>query len=345
MYNYIEYMQLPAEAIQRNDNIAIVNKTIITPLEQTVQDTRPILQQGKKKGKKEQSLSDKKLKQQEIAEKEQKDLQQGLETISAALDYTSPSYWINQNGGNLNTAQALGLDMVTYVALGGLPGLTKRGLVTLTKKGIKAAPNLLERLPSELTQADLKRYGAFKITTQSLPATPLPKGYRVPLEIEVSPIREQLINYYYSPEYKRRLLKAGFSEQEASKRVEALIRNTNTQVLNKDLQGAAGLTEIDITSPDLVHIYIDGSFSEQERKAAILEELVHASELRGLTLQEIMKNPNYWKLSDEQKKTIITELTELNNTKAAAYNRTLQPEINQNITAEAQEYFKYPYET
>lgn len=57
-----------------------------------------------------------------------------------------------------------------------------------------------------------------------------------------------------------------------------------------------------------------------------------------------MKNPNYWKLSNEQKKILIKELTELNNVKAAPYNKSLQPEINKNITAELQEYFKYPYE-
>ena len=344
MYNYIEYLKLPAETLQKNDATAVRIKEAKKPVAKTESDNRPIITQGHELVKKEKENAERRLSHQGEIEKERKDLQQGLETISDALDYTSPSYWINRNGGDLNTAQSLGLDMVTYIALGGLPGLVRKGAVTLTKRGIVAAPDLLEKLPNILSRSDLEKYGAFRINSQALPSTPLPKGYRVPLEIEVTPIREQLINYYYSPEYKKRLLRAGFSEEEASKRIDALIRNTNTPIINKDLQGVSGLTEISINDPNIAKIYIDGSMPEKERQAAILEELIHASELRGLTLQEVMKNPNYWKLSNEQKKILIKELTELNNVKAAPYNKSLQPEINKNITTELQEYFKYPYE-
>lgn len=276
-------------------------------------------------------------------EKEQEDLQQGLTTIGAALDYTSPSYWINRNGGNLNTAESLGLDLTVYIALGGLTGLVKRGLVTLTKSGIKPTTNFLVKATKQVPKQELEKYGAFRVQkVTTTPSSPIPSNYRAPLDGLYDDARQTLINYYYSDDYKHRLLEAGFTEKEANERITQLIRNTNTPITNQQLEGVAGVTNIRVSDPNLVSIVIDGN--NAEAGFAVLEELIHASELNGFTLNDLMQDPAFWKLTDEQKEKAIYAVSNLHNEKALPYNKSLQPIVNQNVNPQLKNYFSLPHE-
>lgn len=329
--NYLDFFQ-------PNDNTTVVLKPTLSPLHYQQRDTRSIITEGTHSG------SNAKLELYGQLEKEQKDLQQGLTTIGAALDYTSPSYWVNKNGGNLNTAESLGLDLTVYIALGGLTGLVKRGLVTLTKNGIKPTTNFLVKATKQVPKQELEKYGAFRVQKViSTPSSPVPSNYRAPLDGLYNDARQTLINYYYSDDYKHRLLEAGFTEKEANERITQLIKNTNTPITNQQLEGVAGVTNIRVSDPNLVSIVIDGN--NMEAGSAVLEELIHASELNGFTLNDLMRDPAFWKLTDEQKEKAIYAVSNLHNEKALPYNKGLQPVVNQNVNPQLKNYFSLPHET
>lgn len=134
------------ELIQKNDATRVAGpKEPSKPIKRIFPYTTPVLSSDTPKSESDKRKSEEKLELYGNIEKEQKDLQQGLETISAGLDYTSPSYWVNRNGGHLSVAESLGLDFATYIALGGLSTLVKRGICTITKSGIKADTKLLKK--------------------------------------------------------------------------------------------------------------------------------------------------------------------------------------------------------
>ena len=135
--NYLDFFNIskfyqPAGTIQRNDATRVANlKEPSKPIKRIFPYTTPVLSEDTPKSESEKRKSDEKLELYGNIEKEQKDLQQGLETISAGLDYTSPSYWVNKNGGHLSVAESLGLDFAPYIALGGLSTLVSRGICTI----------------------------------------------------------------------------------------------------------------------------------------------------------------------------------------------------------------------
>lgn len=163
MGNYLNFFnipkfQQPAVTIQRNDATRVASpKESSKPIKRIFPYTTPVLSEDTPKSESEKRKSDEKLELYGNIEKEQKDLQQGLETFSAGLDYTSPSYWVNKNGGHLSVAESLGLDFATYIALGGLTGLVKQGVCTITKSGLKTDAKLLKK---SIEKAGYKKYFA-----------------------------------------------------------------------------------------------------------------------------------------------------------------------------------------
>ena len=172
--------------IAKKDNTEVKLKEKINPVKREFPYKEFSFTQGKK-----------------TTKEEQEDLEQGLETISAALDYTTPSYWINRNGGDLNTAEALGIDLLTYMALGGLSGLVKQGAIKLTKTGIQKTAKFATASARATISDEVKSLRGnwnpeFKLNTRK-PIGP------VDYESKVIPVRDRLIEWYSSPDYKQRL--------------------------------------------------------------------------------------------------------------------------------------------
>ena len=304
-----------------SDNTKVVVKEKIAPVKREFPYTIASLVQGDEIS----SRNTERLDRQEQIEKEQKDLEQGLETISAALDYTSPSYWINRNGGDLNTAEALGIDLLSYIAIGGLAGLAERGAVKLTKKGVQKTAKFAtvsSRAAGETKalRGNWNNGSEYKFNTGKLTG---PTDY----EAGVIPVRNRLIEWYSSPEYLQRLKRAGFSDAEAKERIEQLIANSHVKVVDGKLDDAYGVTQIHLKEKDPVGVTIDGSKipTQQEFNSTILEELLHASEINGLTEADLKALPEFLSLSKEQQEVLLTNIHKLHNDAAVAYNTQIRP--------------------
>lgn len=309
-----------------NDNTKVTIKEKQFPIKREFNYTTPVVTQGRPLSKTEKEASDKKLKQQEQIQKEQKDLQQGLEAISAAVDYTSPSYWINRNGGDLNTADALGVDFLTYLAIGGLSGLVKQGAVKLSKKGIQKTAKFYSVNAATSTSDKVKALSgnwnpAFKWNTGK-PTGP------VNYEVGVTHVRNRLIEWYNSPEYRNRLKQAGFTDQQAEERISQLIANSNVRVIDGQLNPHEyGLTSINLQNEIPVSVTIDGKqlTNQTDFNSTVLEELLHASELNGLTAIDLKQAPEFFTLPQKQQKLLLDNVNRLHNDVAFAYNAQNKP--------------------
>lgn len=307
-----------------SDNTKVVVKEKIAPVKREFPYTIASLVQGNETS----SSNTEKLERQGQIEKEQKDLEQGLETISAALDYTSPSYWINRNGGDLNTAEALGIDLLSYIAIGGLAGLAERGAVKLTKKGVQKTAKFAtvsSRAASSDKVAALRGNWnpEFKLNTGK-PTGP------VDYEGKVIPVRQRLIEWYSSPEYKQRLKQAGFTDAQADERVQQLIANTHVKVSDGALNPAEyGLTSIELENQTPIRITVDGKqlTNDADFNSTVLEELLHASEFNGFTVSDLMQDPKFLTLPKQQQELLLSNIKKLHNDVAYRKNTITKPSL------------------
>lgn len=312
--------------IAKKDNTEVKLKEKINPVKREFPYKEFSFTQGKKTTKEEQEASNQKLEYEGQIQKEQEDLEQGLETISAALDYTTPSYWINRNGGDLNTAEALGIDLLTYMALGGLSGLVKQGAIKLTKTGIQKTAKFATASARATISDEVKSLRGnwnpeFKLNTRK-PIGP------VDYESKVIPVRDRLIEWYSSPDYKQRLKQAGLSDIQADERIRQLIANTHVKVSDGQLNPAEyGLTSIDLKNQTPISITIDGNqlANEADFNSTVLEELLHASEFNGLTTQDLAWNPIFNTLPKQQQELLLDNVTKLHNDVAYPYNVGMKP--------------------
>ena len=118
----------------------------------------------------------------------------------------------------MNTAEALGIDLLSYIAIGGLAGLVEQGAVKLTKKGVQKTAKFAtvsSRATGETKalRGNWNNGSEYKFNTGKLTG---PTDY----EAGVIPVRNRLIEWYSSPEYLQRLKRAGFSDAEAKERIE-----------------------------------------------------------------------------------------------------------------------------
>lgn len=195
------------------------------------------------------------------------------------LDYTSPSYWINEYGGALGTAESLGLDLATYLALGGLSGMAKNGLVVLSKNGVKKiTPKMMKKLDELQAARKIE-----DLIPNNHGITPVGED----LSHMISDHRDLLANYYNSENYKQRLLKAGLSEEQASARIGALTENVySTPIINSSLEdNLLGRTIVTGNDKNAAEILLDLNKTQDLKQfdSAVLEELIHASELNGVS--------------------------------------------------------------
>lgn len=156
---------------------------------------------------------------------------------------------------------------------------------------------------------------------------------------------QALTDFYQSDEYLKRLLSAGFTEEEAVARIGQMIKNMQSAVTDyqKLPKGISGATEINPADLSKVRIIIDPDkiHSPSQYNTVMREELTHAGELNGYNqavLENILKQSGYTveSLQKEDPKLYQTLLDQLelpeykalNIQKALDYNSSLGGEVD-----------------
>ena len=83
-----------------------------------------------------------------------------------------------------------------------------------------------------------------------------------------------------------------------------------------------GLTSINLQNEIPVSVTIDGKqlTNQTDFNSTVLEELLHASELNGLTAIDLKQAPEFFTLPQKQQKLLLDNVNRLHNDVAFAYN-------------------------
>ncbi len=338
---YVEPISFPEEVIQAAAQAGVTPQQYLEALAKAAehQAKQGVVSQGKSKTPEEKAVSDKLTEKQQKKEEQLKLLEQkeqadaiADEVMSGLLSLTMPSTYIN--GGlsllgqqPLNVAESLGVDLLTYIALGGLAGLVKQGAVKLTKTDIQKTPKFAA-ISARATVSDKAKALRGNWNPEFKLNTGKPMG-PVDYESKVIPIRNRLIEWYYSPDYKQRLKQVGLSDAQADERIQQLIANTHVKVLDGKLNpDEFGVTSINLENQIPVSITIDGSqlANDANFNSTVLEELIHASELNGFTIQDLIQDHTFATLPKQQQELLLDNITKLHNDVAYHYNRGMKPQ-------------------
>ena len=300
------------------------------------------IQQGKTyKTPYEQQQSDLKRKQMELqewSEEEKRKELEALKLLDGALKFTSPSTYVELfSGKDLNGGQEFVVDVLlyptTYLSAGVLPFIKTAGKAGIKKAGKEAVEEGVEKLGS-----NLMRLGS---SSQRI----------IPLQLNTSGNfnhlfdyqRQRLKSYYSSPVYQDRLKRAGFTEQEAKERIEALIDNLNLPVRIDKSNPAMGETVTKYSNNALNHIKINPELmaTKNDLFTTGMEELGHASELNGKDWASIKQQiideygsvENFRNTHPDEYNAMVKETQEvlhkkLHNDKANKWNSQFLPEVN-----------------
>lgn len=169
--NYIQYMQTPFSPILPTDAVRVEVKEPVQPTVHPLSQTqgylawaanktnpnvegyekflqqsskkRPVISQGREMTEEEKRASQQKLELYDgQLQKEEAARKKAAEVVLKVLDYSSPSYWANQYGADLNEAESFLFDIVadptTYLSMGILPVVKQAGK-KVTKEVVKKA--------------------------------------------------------------------------------------------------------------------------------------------------------------------------------------------------------------
>lgn len=239
-------------------------------------------------------LKQKQIEVQEWAQTEAEKQAKAMQGALALLQFISPSTWVEVMG-NVDMSGAeefladIFLDPTTYLSSGIIPLLrviteesAEKILREAAERGLKEVAE--KKTNAKLIRSNLSRYQQSpEISRFSIPT---PDYINDVVNIE----RQNLIEYYTSPEYQDRLAKAGLSPFAAGSRIRNLLKNIYNIPITVDpaikAKGSSNVPMIDFSRS---HIILNPTLWNDKDipRNVIIEELSHASEMDGISEKDI----------------------------------------------------------
>lgn len=305
------------------------------------QSKKQHLDQGKEKMPYDKQQSTIKQKQVEVQEKEiekAENAQKALKEVDGMMKFISPSNYVELfSGKDLNAGQEFAVDILLdpslYLSAGVLPFIKTLGKAGIKKAGKEVIEEGVEKLGSNL----------MRLGSSSQRVIPPQLNTSGNFNHLFDYQRQRLKNYYSSSMYLDRLKKAGFTEQEAKERIEALINNLNLPIKVNTQIPVMGMTNTIYSNNALNNIEINPKLmtTKDELFTTGMEELGHASELNGKDWNSIKQQiideygsvENFNNTYPDEYAAITKETDQvlhkkLHNDKANKWNSQFLPEIN-----------------